>query len=83
MRLRLGLRLELRLRWRLELRFGLRLGLRLRMGLRLRFGFEGSDLGFGGRVEVGLTFSVGLVGGWSGWVVGDLESKANLNSSCS
>ena len=37
-------------------------------------------VGVGGvRVGVGLTFSVG----WVGWVVGDLGSKANLNSSFS
>ena len=50
------------------------------------------------RVEVGVEVEVGVgvevggsglgfwllfrSGGWSGWVVGDLESKANLNSSC-
>ena len=33
-------------------------------------------------VGAGLTFSVGWVGwGGVGWVVGDLRSKANLNSS--
>ena len=45
---------------------------RLRLGLRLRLRLR---LGVG----VGFTFSVG----WGWWVVGDLESKANLNSSCS
>ena len=42
-------------------------------------GVEVGGVGFG----AGLTFSVGWVRMWSGWVVGDLESKANLNSSCS
>ena len=38
------------------------------------------EVGVGGVwVGVGLTFPVG----WVEWVVGDLESKANLNSSCS
>ena len=42
------------------------------------------EVGVGGvMVGVGLTFSVGWVGGVGGCVVGDLESKANLNSSCS
>ena len=42
-------------------------------------------------VEVGVEVWLGLgllfrsdgVSGWMGWVVDDLESKANLNSSCS
>ena len=38
---------------------------------------------WGVRVWVGLTFSVGWVSKVGGWVVGDLKSKANLNSSCS
>ena len=41
----------------------------LRLGLRLRLGLKGLGLA--------LLFRSG------GWVVGDLESKANLNSSCS
>ena len=43
----------------------------------------GVEVGVGGvRVWLGLTFPVGW--GWVGWwVVGDLESKANLNSSYS
>ena len=35
------------------------------------------------QMKSNLTFSVGWVGWWSGWMVGDLESKANLSSSCS
>ena len=45
--------------------------LRLGLGLGLRLRLWGSGLG------LGLLFRSG------GWVVGDLESKANLNSSCS
>ena len=35
------------------------------------------------QMKSNLTFPVGWVGWWSGWMVGDLESKANLNSSFS
>ena len=54
----------------IEVEVGVEVGVEIEGGVEVRVGVLGV------RVDVGLTFSVG-------WVVGDLESKANLNSSCS
>ena len=43
----------------------------------------GVEVGVGGGQVWGWAYFFGQVGGWSGWLVGNLESKANLNSSCS
>ena len=55
-------------------------GVEVGVGVEVEVGVEVGGSGFG----LGLLFRSGGWVEWVGrWVVGDLESKANLNSSCS
>ena len=69
-----------------EVEVGVGVEVRVEVGVEVEDGVEvGVEVGvwvevWGVRFGAGLTFPVGWV---CGRVVGDLESKANLNSSCS